>query len=425
MGLFNTFAILITITALLSYINHRLIRLPTTIGLMLIAMVISLAMIGLGQLGFGIEKQAEQMLGAIDFNKVLMEGLLSFLLFAGALHVDLNELLDRRWVVSILATFGVLGSTFIVGTLMYFFLMALGIGISYIYCLLFGALISPTDPIAVIGILKSAKVPKRLEAAIAGEALFNDGVGVVVFTVILHIAMGRGEHGAMPVLKIFAEEALGGIAFGLILGWLAYRLLRTVDNYSVEILLTLALVTGGYALALTIHTSGPLAIVVAGIFIGNHGRRFAMSDDTRQHIDTFWELLDEIFNAMLFVLIGLEVLILSFSFELFLAGLFAIVLVLLARLSCVAAIVTILRSFLAFTPRAIRIITWAGLRGGISIALALSLPIIPGNGRDLIITATYSVVVFSILVQGLTMRRLVRGLGQGKVTDHGSSELAP
>ncbi len=409
MSALNLASILITISAIFSFINYRFIKLPTTIGLMLIALVFSLLLLLAGKLGFAdFEQQAEHLLASVDFNQTLMQGMLSFLLFAGALHINLNDLAKQKWVISSLATIGILTSTFIVGVASYFLLNQLGIQLSFIYCLLFGALISPTDPIAVLGILKSANAPKTLETKIAGESLFNDGVAVVVFIVLLGIATGGHEVSASHILLIFLEEAVGGVVFGFAIGWLTYQLLKQVDNYQVEILLTLALVMGGYALASAIHVSGPIAVVVAGLLIGNHGRTFGMSDHTREHLDTFWELIDEILNAVLFVLIGLEVLILPFTTDVLMVSLLLIPLLLIARFISVGIPISLMKKRRQFTPGAIRILTWGGLRGGISVALALSLP--PGEARDVILAITYVIVVFSIVVQGLTIGRLVKTL---------------
>ncbi len=404
MSQFELIAILITLAALFSYLNERYLRLPSAIGLMLFALVMSLALIALGKFGFGMEEQARSLLGSIDFSKTLLHGMLSFLLFAGALHVNLEDLMQQKWFIISLATAGVVISTSIVGGLAWMVLQLLGLGIPFIYCLLFGALISPTDPIAVLGILKSAGAPKKLETQITGESLFNDGVGVVVFIVLLRIAEGTHEVGISEVALLFAEEALGGALFGLATGFLAYWMLKSVDNYPVEMLITLALVTGGYALAEALHLSAPIAIVVAGLLIGNHGRDLAMSDKTVEHLDTFWELLDELLNAVLFVLIGMEVLVLQFTPGYLLAGVLAILIVLFARMVSVAIPVGLLRLWREFSPGVVKILTWGGLRGGISVALALSLP--PGPERDVILTITYIVVVFSILVQGLTISRL-------------------
>lgn len=405
MRLLNLAAILITLSALFSYLNHRYLRLPTTIGVMLFALLLSLILIALGTLDPRIEHYAEQLLVQIDFNKALMLGMLSFLLFAGALHININDLARHKWVILTLASGGVLLSTLIVGTLTWWLLAGLGLQLSFAYCLLFGALISPTDPVAVLGILKTAGVPKSLETKIAGESLFNDGVAVVVFIILFRIATGGAEVSPGGVAGLFLLEALGGLLFGVVIGFAAYAMLKSVDNYQVEILITLALVMGGYALAHAMHVSGPIAIVVAGLLIGNHGRLLAMSKTTRQHLDTFWELLDEILNAVLFVLIGLEILLLVFTRQYFMAGVLAIPIVLLARLISVGLPIGLLRKLRTFSPGVVKILTWGGLRGGISVALALSLP--PGPERKLIVAITYIVVVFSIAIQGLTVGKLV------------------
>ncbi|HEX9742494.1 MAG TPA: sodium:proton antiporter [Nitrospiraceae bacterium] len=405
MSLFNTITILLCLSAVFGYVNHRFLKLPLTIGLMASALVMSLGVLAAGKVVGGVEEQVRQFMGGIDFNEAVLHGMLSCLLFAGALHVNLSQLLDLKWVVGTLATVGVVLSTFITGLLGYYGFDLIGLHLPLIYCLLFGALISPTDPIAVMGLIKQARLPKALEVKIVGESLFNDGVGVVVFAVIASL-IPRESVGALDVAQLFAEEALGGVVLGLVLGYAAYAMLKSVDNYQVEILITLALVTGSFALADALHTSGPLAVVVAGLLIGNQGRRLAMSDKTRGHVDAFWDLIDEILNAVLFVLIGLEVLVLSYRTEYVEAGLLAIPIVLLARLLSVGAQVKLFSFVREFSKRTIAILTWGGLRGGISVALALSLP--PGPSRDAIVTITYAVVVFSILVQGLTMGRLIR-----------------
>lgn len=407
MSILNISAILVTLAAILSYINYRFIKLPTTIGLMLISLVLSISLILIDSSGvFQIHDSAQIFLAQIDFNTTLMHGMLSFLLFAGALHVNLNDLSQQKWVISSLASMGLLLSTAIVGTLSWYVFQWLGFDISYAYCLIFGALISPTDPIAVMGILKTAGAPKSLETKIAGESLFNDGVAVVVFIVILELVTGDVNVSVGHIAVLFLQEAVGGALFGLVTGWLTYRLLSHVDNYQIEVLLTLALVMGGYALANAIHTSGPIAVVVAGLLIGNSGRQFAMSDKTREHLDNFWELIDEILNAVLFVLIGLELLVLQINSAFVMAALLSIPIVLLARLISVALPINLMRWKRKFSPNAIKILTWGGLRGGISVALALSLP--AGPERALILTVTYFVVIFSITVQGLTIGKLVR-----------------
>ena len=401
-------ALLITLTAVFSYINHRYVRLPTTIGVMTIALVLSLGLIVGSALGFSrTEEQLEALLRRLDFNFVLMKGMLSFLLFAGALHIDLDELAKRKWPIAILATFGVVFSTFAIGGATRFVLDALGIELDWIYCLLFGALISPTDPIAVLGILKSAGAPKGLEIKIAGESLFNDGVAVVVFIVLARLAAGA-DLTAGGVALLFLKEVVGGLLFGFAIGYLAFRMLRSIDNYQVEVMITLALVLGGYALASAIHVSGPLAMVVAGLLIGNTGRRFAMSERTQEHLDTFWELVDEILNAVLFMLIGFELVVLSLEARYLLAGSMLVPVTLVVRFVAVGAPFVIMRRFMELSPHAIKVLTWGGIRGGISVALALALP--AGPERQLILTMTYVVVLFSIVVQGLTLGRVVRSV---------------
>lgn len=408
MELFDILAIVISLTAGFAYLNHRFIGLPVTIGVMVMALVFSLFLHSLNLLGFHFEDHAARWLSSIDFNKTLLHGMLSYLLFAGALHVKLDDLHDQKLTIGILATVGTVVSTFLVGAITWWVLGLLGVALPFIMCLVFGALISPTDPIAVLGILKNAKAPKSLEVKITGESLFNDGVGVVIFLVLAEIATGIHEPTVSHIAGLFAQEAIGGTIFGLALGALGYGLLKSIDRYQVEVIITLALVTGGYALANALHLSGPIAIVVAGLVIGNQGRKFAMSEKTREHLDLFWELLDEILNAVLFVLIGLEVLVLTFTQEYLLASLALIPLILLCRLTAIGLPMAILRRVRAFTPGAVWLMTWGGLRGGISVALALSLP--SGPERDVILAITYAVVVFSIVVQGLTMEKLVKRL---------------
>lgn len=411
MTVFDIATILIVLTALFSFLNHRTFKLPTTIGVMLFALGLSLALIGLDHLGVSaVEQAAENLLGKIDFNETLLHGMLAFLLFAGALEVNLNDLASRKWVISILATVGVVVSTAIVGSLTWLALGFIGTPVPFMYCLLFGALISPTDPVAVLAILKSVTVPKSLETKIAGESLFNDGIGVVVFLILLGMVKG-GEVSLGHVAALFAQEAVGGVALGLLLGLVAYWMLKQVNNYQVEVMLTLAVVMGGYALADYIHTSGPIAIVVAGLLIGNHGRSFAMSEATRDHLDTFWELIDQILNAVLFVLIGMEVLIMKFSAVHLAAGLCGVAIVLFARFVSVGATVNILRRWRPFSPGAVKIMVWGGLRGGISVALALSLP--ESEARTVLLAVTYVVVIFSIVAQGLTIDKVIKRVQAG------------
>jgi CPA1 family monovalent cation:H+ antiporter len=374
------------------------------IGVTLAALVLSLGLVLFG--GADAVPWADRLLASLDFDELVMHGMLSFLLFAGALFVDLDDLNRQRGPILLLATVGIVLSTFLVGAGTWLLLGWLGLDIPFLYALAFGALISPTDPIAVLAILKRVGVPEATETLITGESLFNDGVGVVVFGVLLSLLDGgaHGEASIGAVALLFLQEAGGGLAFGAALGYAGYLLLSQIDDHTAEILITLAIVTGGYAAALAMHTSGPLAVVVAGLFIGNRGRLLAMSARTREHLDTFWELADELINALLFVLIGVEVLILRFSTLAVEAALLAIPLVLLVRLVAVSVPIGLFRLRRDFAPYTTRLLVWGGLRGGISIALALSLP--AGPERDLILTMTYGVVVFAILVQGTTLGAL-------------------
>jgi CPA1 family monovalent cation:H+ antiporter len=424
MDLFHVATVLLLLASVFGYVNVRFFGLPSTIGLMVITLVCSLALLlfdlgwdqtarlfpelGLGDLG--LREFLGSSVGQVDFSRTLLHGMLSFLLFAGALHVNLEELLQRKWAIGTLATMGVALSTLIVGCLSYGLFGALGLDVPLLYCLVFGALISPTDPVAVLGVLKTTRVPASLEAKIAGESLFNDGVGIVAFIVLASMA-GLGEHpvqGIDEVLLLFAREAFGGFALGLASGYVAYRAMKTIDHFQLELMITLALVALINSVAVLLHTSAPIAVVMAGLFIGNQGRRFAMSDTTVDHLEKFWSLVDDVLNAVLFLLIGLELFIIPFEPIRLVAGLIIIPTVLVARWASVSVPITLLRvARRSFSPRVIQILTWSGLRGGISVALVLSLP--DFASRDLLISCTYQVVLFSIIVQGLTIKSVVRG----------------
>lgn len=404
MSFFEIIAILTSLAAVFGFLNSRLIKLPTTIGIMIIALAFSLLLIAVGGALPAVRQWGEHLLQGIDFSQALMHGMLGFLLFAGALHVNLDDLLGQYKVIASLATIGVLISTLVVGTMLWLLLGLTPVTMTYGHCLLFGALISPTDPIAVLSILKTSRVPKSLETKITGESLFNDGVGVVIFMVIFGILSG-GQSSVGHVIGLLLKEAGGGALFGFGFGYLAYRMLRVIDDYQVEVMITLALVSGGYVLAELLHLSAPIAMVVAGLLIGNKGRQFAMSEGTRRNLDTFWELLDSALNGVLFTLIGIEIMVVDFSPMSVTLGMGAICIVLLGRLCSVAVPIVFLSRWRTFSPKVIRILTWGGLRGGISVALALSLP--GGTERDLILIMTYMVVVFSIVVQGLSINRLL------------------
>ena len=415
----NAVAALLGLAALFGFLNYRFLKLPQPIGLVIIALLASLALIGLDAVIPGLRLVADVRAAVIElhFSEALMQGMLSFLLFAGALHVDLGALASRKWAIGTMASAGVLISTALVGFGIWGVFALLGIAMPLIYCLVFGALISPTDPVAVLGILKTAKIPKSLEAKIAGESLFNDGVGVVVFIILVAVALGGAHGGEAPgaggIALLFAREALGGAALGLATGALAFYAIRAVDQHNLEVIITLALVTVTYQIASALHLSGPIAVVVAGLLIGNHGTRLAMSETTRLHLTNFWTLLDEILNAVLFLLIGIELLVIPFQTSPLLAALIAIPLVLAARFISVGLPITLLGTFREFTKGAIPVLTWGGIRGGISVALVLSLP--PSPERDVLLTVCYGVVLFSIVVQGLTIARFARYIvGAGK-----------
>jgi CPA1 family monovalent cation:H+ antiporter len=412
-SIFNIAAIVLTLASAFGYLNHRWLKLPQTIGLVVIALLASLGVIALDALipQARFQETVRSLLSQIDFHEALMKGMLSFLLFAGALHVNLNDLISQRWAIISMATVGLLLSTFLVGISVYFAAGALGIGIPLPYCLVFGSLISPTDPVAVLGILKTVKVPKSLEAMIAGESLFNDGVGVVVFTILATFVAGAGGDGggaltAGGVAKLFASEAIGGTALGLAAGALAYQAMKSIDEHNLEVLITLSLVMMTYTAAFALHVSGPIAVVVAGLLIGNHGKQFAMSENTRDHIQKFWSLTDEILNAALFLIIGFEVIAITFTGSIAWLMVLAVPIVLASRFISVAAPLSLLGLRRSYARGAIPVLTWGGLRGGISVALALSLPDVPF--KSTILAITYGVVIFSIIVQGLTVERLVR-----------------
>ena len=397
---------LIVLAGTFAAINAIFFRLPSAIGILIGSLLASLGLLGLDALWPGLHLTAElqRMVVAFDFSDALLEGMLGLLLFAGALHVKFSDLKAHWGIVMLMATMGVCLSTLVAG-----------IGFSWItsapllIALVFGALISPTDPVAVLGVLRAAKLPKSLETKIAGESLFNDGVGYVVFLVLVGVAFpAAGAHGASfgDAALLFFREAFGGAVLGLALGWGTYRVMCEINDYSVEVLLTLALAFGGYQLALWLHVSAPIMAVCAGLLIGDEMTAHAMTQKTRDYVDAFWKLLDEILNAILFLMIGLEVFAIAFSIGAITAGLLAIGLSLLARWCAVIVPIMVLRPFRDFSQGIVPIMTWGGLKGGISVALALSLP--ESEFKPLILTVTYIVVLFSIIVQGLTVAPMAR-----------------
>ncbi|MDO7853855.1 cation:proton antiporter [Hymenobacter convexus] len=416
MELYNALALLLVTAAVFAYLNHRFLRMPPAIGLMVLGLAASLGLVGLAQFNVRPVLELAALVNKLDFSTIVMQVMLGFLLFAGAIHVDARRLGRLRLPVGVLALVGTPISAALVAGCMYGLLPVLGLPTPFIYCLLFGALISPTDPIAVLSILTKANISKSLETKVIGESLFNDGVGVVLFVVTLEVAlMGPKDFTLTHALSVFARETLGGLALGTALGLGTAWLLRTIDNYQVEVLLTLAVVAGGTALATRLHTSGPLAMVMAGLLVGHFSRSGGtLSHESQDYVDKFWELMDEVLNALLFVLMGLEVLVLHLPGRTVLTGCAAIGVVLAARLVSVWLPMVFLRLLPSFRPsdHGVAVLTWGGLRGGLSVALALSLP--ASMPRELLVGITYVVVVFSIVGQGLTIGPLVRWLGVGQ-----------
>ncbi|QNK77047.1 sodium:proton antiporter [Winogradskyella sp. PAMC22761] len=414
MDYYSITTILIVLSALFGYINERFLKLPITIGLMVITIAFTVVVVVIGQFDDTLLLQEKEFISMIDFETVLLDVMLSFLLFAGALHTNFNQLKVQRWPILAFATLGVLVSTFLVGIAMFYVLQIMGLNIDFIYCLLFGALISPTDPIAVLGILKKAGAPKKLETKIVGESLFNDGVGVVVFLTIFAIAAKPDAAIELSdIATLFGQEVIGGIVLGLFLGWITYQLMRSIDSYEIEVIVTLAAVMGGTMLAHQFHLSAPLAMVTAGLIVGNDTvRNSAMSETTELYVDKFWELVDVLLNTILFVMIGMEMLVLTLDGKFIYAGLLAIPIILMCRYISLFIPIKFFSRRLDFVPKTNLIMTWGGLRGGISIALALSLT--ENMHRELFLVITYVVVVVSIIGQGLTVGPLIRRLTRGK-----------
>jgi len=409
MALYNAFAILTVLAALFAYINHRFIRLPGTIGVMFISLLLSLALMVAGWIDPELLGETSKLIKSIDLYTIVMKIMLPFLLFAGAIHVHGRRFISQRWSILTYATIGTVLSTFVVGVALYGLCRVLGFPLSFLYCLLFGALISPTDPIAVISILKQAHIPATLEAKISGESLLNDGVAVVLFIAVYEIVSpGPIQFDAWHITGLFLQEAGGGLVLGMLLGFCGFFLLKSIDHYQVEVMITLALVMGGSLLADRLHISAPIAMVVAGLITGNISRATVMSDTTRDYVDKFWEMTDEFLNAILFLLVGLELLALPYNRMYIVLGFLCIPVVLLARYLSVVLPIGFLKYLTTFEKNAIPILTWGGLRGGISVALALSIPI--EMEGELFLVITYIVVLFSILVQGLTIGKIAKRL---------------
>jgi monovalent cation:H+ antiporter, CPA1 family len=405
MELYYSFSVLIVLSAIFSYINERFLKLPSTIGIMVIALLVSLGLILTDKIFPHTFQEFSTFISSVDFTEVLMGAMLNFLLFAGAIHIRLSDLKEQKAPVMIFSTVSVIISTFAVGFMLFYILQWLNMGIPLIQCLLFGALISPTDPIAVLGILKQAGVPKSLETKVAGESLFNDGIAVVVFIIMLKLAQGEDvDLSFSSILGLLAKEALGGVALGLLLGYIASKTIGKIDNYKLEVLITLAVVMGGHLVASAMHMSGPLAMVAAGLVVGNYGRQFSLSEVSKDYLDKFWELIDEILNAILFLIIGFELIIITNIGDYWLIGIICIAMVLFARLISIWLPVKMIPMKTKFNKATITILVWGGLRGGVSVALALSID--NHLNKDLLLSITYYVVLFSILVQGLTIGKL-------------------
>lgn len=406
MTIFTLIAVILTLAIIVGYINHRFIKLQVSIATTLAALALSIILLIANHFGLhDTTAIAHDIVSRIDFYSILIDGMLSFLLFAGALHINFNDFKKHQWEIGVLASLGTITSTGIVAALTYYILPLINIDLPFMYCLLFGALISPTDPIAVLAIFKKLKAPKNLDIKLAGESLFNDGVGVVLFLTAYQVAFLKGPMTGTAVLLLLLREALGGILYGLVIGYVGYWLIKPIEDYKMVVLLTLAMTFGGYALAQALGISGPLAMVVAGIIIGNSSHEFALTTHTREYVHAFWEIVDETLNAILFLLVGLEILLINMNFKLFIAGLIAIGIVLLVRYISVGIPMGLFKIRRYYTPYTISILTWGGLRGGLALALALAIPL--SSARDIILSMTYLVVVFSIIVQGTTVKYLI------------------
>jgi len=405
MDFWNLLAVLLTSTALFGYLNDRWLKQPTTTGIMLVALLFSLALIALHHWGLDLSAPARVLLEHIHFEKTLLHGMLGYLLFAGALQIDASQLKDNARIVTVLATVSTLVSTLLVGGIAYYTLQWVGLPLPLLPCMLLGAVISPTDPVAVLAILKKLGAPPNLKMQIAGESLFNDGIALTLFILFFAMTFNNTIASWQSVLLIFSREVFGGVAIGVALGWSAFFLMRRVNDHTVVILLSLAVASGGFALARHLEVSSPLAMVVAGLIVGHQGRRHALTLAGRDRLDIFWQVVDEILNAILFVLIGLEVLLMPFHGAYFKAMFILIPSVLLARYISTGLPWILLRRRHRFDDGALPILVWGGLRGALSVAMALSLP--AGGIRDAVVAITYGIVVFSILVQGTTLRPLL------------------
>ena len=407
MNFYTIITCVLSVAIIIGYINHRFIKMETTTAIMLGSLIISSLLIVIGKFGFpGLEIHVSKVLSQISFRKLLINGMLSFLLFAGAMRIDVNRLFAQKWEIGTLAFLGTIASTILIATIIYYIFPLFNLHINYIYCLLFGALISPTDPIAVLALFKELGAPEKISVIVEGEALFNDGVGIVIFLTIYQLAFTGKAVTWESTTLLFLKQALGGMCYGMGIGLLAYWLIKPIDDHKIEILITLLIVTVAYTFANSIGISGALAMVVAGIFVGNRGRKFSMSKRTVESLDIFWGIVEEIINAALFLLIGLELLRISFDKYQLIAILMTIPLAIFVRFVTVGVPMSIFKIWKKYDKGTNRILIWGGLRGGLALALALSLP--SGSYRNLILEMTYAVVVFAIIVQGMSIRSLIK-----------------
>ncbi len=420
MELYYSFSSLIILASIFAYINHRFIKLPGTIGVMSMALMFSIFLIFFGDKIFAEEllDDFSRLIHGFDFSTVLMSVMLNFLLFAAGIHINIKDLREQKGPIIVFSTLSVIITAFLVGTAMYYVLPLLDLKIPFIYCLLFGTLIAPTDPVAVLGVLKSAKVSKSLETKVAGESLFNDGIAVVMFSILISVAYGKDvDISFLGVSELLLKEAGGGLLLGIGLGVLGSRMMRRIDDYIISVLITLSVVMGGATIASSLHMSSPLAMVAAGLIIGNFDEKSDMSPITKDYLSKFWELVDEILNAILFLFIGFELLIIKDLDNYILPGAIAIFVVLLARYLSIWIPVRLVPFKNKFSNHTVFVLCWGGIRGGVSIALALS--IINPDYKNIIVSITYIVVIFSIIVQGLTIGKVAN---KGKLEEESMQE---
>lgn len=406
MDLYYTFSILIVLSAIFSFLNSRFLKLPPAIGIMLLAILTSISLVALGEIYPAFSQNFSGLVASVDFPAVLMGAMLNFLLFAGAIHVSMQDLNKQRLPILILSTVGVLLSTFMVGALMHSMLLLLEVDVPFIQCLVFGALISPTDPLAVIAILKRAGITKPIQVKIAGESLFNDGVSVMLFAILLQLAQGSEvDITFRNIAGLFVQETIGGLVVGLLLGYVGSQGIKRINDYQVTVLITVAIVMGGYLVTRYLEISGPLTMAAAGLVIGNYGKKTAMSAADKDYLDKFWEMIDEILNAMLFLIIGLELLLITEIQQYWMIGCLSIVIVLFSRYLSIWLPMWVIPGIGRFDAKTMAVMVWGGLRGGVSVALALTID--PYLNQNLFLSATYYVVVFSIVVQGLSIGKLI------------------